>query len=1029
MLFKNNRTYSIIFSFFVAFSTCVTCFGDFSSQESEEECLNFCQSFIKNYEFNPEGRYVHEYHPFLLNSTIRSFSLLEEALVNEGFLLCSRKIILGYEEDAIPDYYTDFTRAKIKDEACFKTSFDWSLPLHNRFGVMTGFLLKDVNDIKGSFVTHINNSSIPLFENKAVIFHQHAFGEALKFIYDYYEIIIKHINNKNVQATLKCLRKFWEGLYTAGFKVGNKQIAGTQDIMFSLAYIKYLEVSKTPIEKMFTGPDITYPIEIFEKQAKEATLNSQCFVQKFVDELKTVDDKSTCYIFCSFVDGVGKSTMLGNIKNWMVYGKNVDQFRFTDNSSTQLASIFKFSKNVYIADLPAQVSHFTYKPDGFVFVDVATMLSKKEIDEVGAYVNQHFDKHIKQYAETVRCVSSIIKSEGINSEKLFDEQRIDYAFIRNIFLLKKYEKNVWIPFSFKEKFFLFDKSNSLKIRVCSSLENVRSEGLKTIESEQMFFLKGIRFPYPYNHFISDFIRKLQQQNIKNIVFVDFASMYPRSSRENIRVNYLIQQLAMLDENFDVKNSMYQNFVGGGELLFLLENNKINTVLRDALKSETLTRLALHSLVTKRVSGDTSGEKFGEVSDKIKNTLKRLPHKVIENVDTMVKDKFYLEKNNLEYTYGKTKSFLNVQTFSPEKAYHFSTLLRRFLTKNLVSKNISKLWNFSDYFLKKKWISDQSDDNYFSYKITLLKEKNVTDLGEIIRKVRTSWYAVISNLFYAKDIVSADNEENSSFKIDHEMFLIPGILFTKDVEGNVVLLEKCLTKEIDIINFSEKEEFLKRFYYESDLFHVPREPKLGKYSNFVVRLNWESSRTDKGVFAFDCDIDRQDIDFYWGSLVTNKINQYQSENSMATVIFASELMKKIFDDFCWPHVQRTMFNRALKNGNDKNTRKDISNYMHLKDQYPGGIAKNQKVYFVRKDQVEPVKKGIILLATLEMIMRDFDSDIAVRYGNREDFGAAVYLLEKITLPNYFGLYTKENLFDDYSNVEPYPSWDFWEQKSF
>ena len=62
-------------------------------------------------------------------------------------------IILGYEEQGAPSYYTDFTQPKIDDEAMVKGKTGWSLKLHNRFGFMTGFLLKDVNPL---FITGIS---------------------------------------------------------------------------------------------------------------------------------------------------------------------------------------------------------------------------------------------------------------------------------------------------------------------------------------------------------------------------------------------------------------------------------------------------------------------------------------------------------------------------------------------------------------------------------------------------------------------------------------------------------------------------------------------------------------------------------------------------------------------------------------------------------------------------------------------------------------------------------------------------------
>src|SRR5437868_6725408 len=67
----------------------------------------FLESFTTHYEFNPEGRYTHEYHPFLLQWTAKSLNGLEQRLIGEGLNLSGRIVIMGYEEQAVPQYYTN----------------------------------------------------------------------------------------------------------------------------------------------------------------------------------------------------------------------------------------------------------------------------------------------------------------------------------------------------------------------------------------------------------------------------------------------------------------------------------------------------------------------------------------------------------------------------------------------------------------------------------------------------------------------------------------------------------------------------------------------------------------------------------------------------------------------------------------------------------------------------------------------------------------------------------------------------------
>ena len=85
----------------------------------------------------------------------------------------------------------------------------------------------------------------------------------------------------------------------------------------------------------------------------------------------------------------------------------------------------------------------------------------------------------------------------------------------------------------------------------------------------------------------------------------------------------------------------------------------------------------------------------------------------------------------------------------------------------------------------------------------------------------------------------------------------------------------------------------------------------------------------------------------------------------------------------------------------------------------GVA--QKIYLGSEEQRGAAQLAVRLLATLEMVVKDPDADIVVREGNRDDFKAALQLFEKITLPRYFKIIFEEDLFDDYNDVEPYPSW--------
>ena len=89
--------------------------------------------------------------------------------------------------------------------------------------------------------------------------------------------------------------------------------------------------------------------------------------------------------------------------------------------------------------------------------------------------------------------------------------------------------------------------------------------------------------------------QLVEIGVKKIVFVDFISMYPRTSRENIRVNFLLQQLKyVFGPTFNVDKSFYKGFMQPQELYLLLKKDTQAVV--QALIQETGLRLALFVLL-------------------------------------------------------------------------------------------------------------------------------------------------------------------------------------------------------------------------------------------------------------------------------------------------------------------------------------------------------------------------------------------------------------------------------------------------
>lgn len=983
---------------------------------------DFIQSFVRHYEFNPEGRYTHEYHPFLLAKTAESFDTLEQRLGKEGLDLAGRIVIFGYEENAVPHYYTNFRKPKINDEAILKNNIGWSLKLHNRFGIITGFLFKDFNEICAQKVglpepifEHINPQSILVFDDRASIFQEHAFGSVFDLMLQARSAVERCYGKHDITGVLERIVKFWQLLYSNEFKIGNKQVAGTQDILFSIEYLKHLLRSPLSCIKFFTGPDVTYPIEISCKQERGATLNAQAFVKTFVKKLQPVQDKATVYIFCSFVDGVGKSTMLGNIKNWMKHGDDCDSFEHVDNTSSQLFELFNFKDNVYIADLPAQISHFSYKPDGVVFVDAKTELKEKQLQEVVAYVQAHQDALVKKYQDMLPVVSRVVNDKGYFAAELQDIHNIAFWFLKNLMLLSKDQDNRWIPFSYQEKSYLFHADQPWEIRVLQSLNMVKSEGLKNISAEQMFFTNGVRFPLAYEEFLAALVTDLKNKNIEKVVFVDFLSMYPRSSRENIRINYLQQQMSLLQKGFEVKCSLYRDFVSGGELLHCLLKRSQRLLFMNAFELEALVRFVLFDMIkSTNYAQQLRGIHLQELTELIAQGLQRISERDGASVKDLVARKMSAETAVLEQTYGLSKSFVNVQQLKVPALIAYSKIIQKFFTENFIQEQFNDLWEdcgnlvFDDTTPRCKIgplhdvvFKTQSGRRVRGLYAIDVDCKNELILTPMLRLLRAQWFMMLCNVLYAKKM------SRDVYQLERMQYWIPPLLVKKGPDGLIYLVQPMRFDEWEPERKVPPQ--VKNIFgnFSVDVAHA----KYGAFGDRPFLLDWNVQGTQRGIYAFDCDLDKAKKGSYTASVVSLWVNRYQIERG-PLVFPTHDLHERLQESIFWKNEVDSLIYATKYTGEFR--------------QQGAGILGGQRITYKGDKQHRSVaKKFIRLWLTLEMIAKDPDADIAIRYGNRDDFKAALHLFEKITLPRYFGMIYSQDLFKNYDDVEPYPSWTLWD----
>ena len=266
-----------------------------------EELQSFIQSFVAHYECNVTGKFTHEYHPFLLDRTAQSLVGLEKSLVDANMPIIGRLMLMGYEEQGVPRYYTDYTDAYFTDEMALKTQAGWSLKMFNRFGLLTGFLCKNANKLSRYAreqknidlpLTHINPDMVEIFDGERTLFQEHAFGDAYWPVMNTLPRVESQLVRMAMPELCRELMHFWQTLYNNELKVSGRQhVVGTQDILFSIAYMRHLQSSHVPILHFYMGPDITYPIETSSLHKKEVTRHAQSFVRQFVPQLTARNGK------------------------------------------------------------------------------------------------------------------------------------------------------------------------------------------------------------------------------------------------------------------------------------------------------------------------------------------------------------------------------------------------------------------------------------------------------------------------------------------------------------------------------------------------------------------------------------------------------------------------------------------------------------------------------------------------------------------------------------------------------------------
>jgi hypothetical protein len=933
---------------------------------------------------------------------------------------------MGYEGDAFesvfPNFH-DFQGDRLHDEELVKGRSGWSVTPSNYFGFLTGFCLRSFgNNNDSSLFTHVNQQPIELFANDYQLLQHEMFGDAQGAI-NACEHQLKSGLKDRAQSVLTRLMDFWHQLYFQNISIGGGLSAATQDILFNIAHARAIQSSSLPVSHWYLGGDITYPIVMTKRRNHFATRNAQAFVKKFVAELIPHQNESTLFVFHSFVDGVGKSTMLGNVKNWKRFGADVDKYQITDNTSSQHAEVFEYAKDVYIADLPAQVSHFTYKPNGHVFVDVDTIkgFSEEKSKEIIAYAQERWGELEKLHQKKIgqaRARGGITERYAITTDGFFD------AYYDNLIILKRDHEAVWLPFVYHNEAYLVNRDDK-QLRYCLSLDQAQSSGLKNIYPEQILFTQGVTFPMAYSSFLNDLIGQCRARGVKHVYFVDFLSMYSRSSRENIRVTYLLQQLARLTGAFDLGQTIYGSLTDNADLLGRLSNKQWARSAATMLAHETETRYLLERACESSglaLDNTTSEHTLTFLTQYLAKERKGLSKELTEKIVTHSVERVNDETRRLKAQYGLSKDFCNIYNFSEDACYALSHSIEQVFSKRFSNPELNTIWSLPqevvyepEGLLKLKegpanQLARLESGAPVTIRFVLPKNnRNPLLIGHLSRMLRLQWLEMIWHYFTAYP----PKIEGDMWKVDKKTLMrsLP-LMIRRGRSGNLYVVQPAAQQGTippdpqEVKKWSAKIPWAQKnsdglwLCYENNwwLADVPPIALLSGNKHFGLQ------ESDPAAFGFP----------YYQRLINQSFEQAGRtlKNHEATPLswVYQEMQHQLNTSAYWQSQEKKLlvrardnFERAQAEGFDLDLGENLSF--------------EERIRPISPEEYAPISLFVRLVATVELVLKDPDASIVLEKSSLNDYYAAVNMLERFVMPHYMGLVAMNPLFRSKEEAQP------------
>lgn len=949
---------------------------------------NFCKSFLRCYDFSSLGKYAHEYHPALLSHTRESIKHLEQELEKKVAKIDSRLLIMGYEEHAMPNFFPildDFKGGNIDDEFAEKKLSEWTDKVHNQFGIMSAFLFRGLpeNVIGGTeFVPISVNGFEQIFEPCMRHFHNYCFGKYFKIIEKQEVSFKKQIEKFGLKQSLKHLYNFWESIYTFPSEKSECNIAITSDILFNIENARHLHESNLEIKSFFIGPDPTYPIETTKECNKKATRCAQKFLKKFITKLKPIDAEPTAYVFKSFVDGVGKSTLLGNIKNFLKHSLDFDKYEAVDNSSTIEYDIFRFSDDVFIADLPAQMSHSTFKPDGKVFVSLnAVKTPQKQQRKLEKYFTENNDQIFNENVNLMQKANKLIQKKDYFSPQFYNQENSDMLWARNILLFKKEDETPWLFFKYQDKSYLGKNNDNGKceIKILLPIGDARSEGLKNGDPSQMLFYSGIAIPAAHEVFVKGLTAELNKLGIKRLVMVDFLSMYSRSSRENVRLNYLLQQTAMLNQDFELKYTIYDNYLCDAHLLSRLSNKQTTNKFINNIAEETSLRGWMNDFLQHNDSLNAKILSDAKVFAGAFQFREKHLSSAIKTISDFVKPKLCSELESLRERHGFTKIYQNLYTLDWNKIEEISNTLETLFSEKISSPAFQQYFSNFPQTVASEEIGAEHKITYWGEEFKILARVDYDCRNKLVAKnllsaLRKSWFQLIFNLLAAEN-------ENGTLSIPKPLYWPERLILAKPgSDGSLYFLYKLPE---DSIKVSQKCLGSTNFNFQ----HY-------KNTNFDIFGFGQPAPNSKNYSYEDISFS---IDFTVDNILEGRDSQH------IETILPQHMLKEIKPDLQF--YQRMMLSKAKRaqKKDDPKARKLWDNY---DDRHGSKNCKTPPIVLSEKNFPQ-VAKLAQLYATMETFVRDINSTITPA-PTLESHEATIQLFSKVILPQFFGILLNDSL---------------------